>query len=188
MALFVRRRWPSRVAAAVVVLALVALVWWLVAGRDSSEPSAGKPAASGPGPTADPLDVKAYESELTPAADPPEGPETPAPVALAAVLAASDAELKTYADQSVSAASVPVLRRIDPSTAWVGDDPAHRVLLLLSSPEHPFAFEAGARLTFTGAARRAGAGFGRQLGLTGEELADFDRQGTYVEVEQYTEA
>lgn len=175
MAMFVRRRWPY-VAAAVVVAALVAVAIWLVAGRGGDEPQ----------PVADPGDVRAYESELTPAASAPEGPETPTPIAVEAVLAAPDNELKTYADQPVAATSVTVLRRISPSVAWVGTDPANRVLLVLVAVENPFTFADGSKVTFTGTARRSAAGFGKQLGLTGAELADFERQGTYVEVETYT--
>ncbi|HEV2888895.1 MAG TPA: hypothetical protein VGX28_00815 [Frankiaceae bacterium] len=176
MALFVRRRWPLVAAAAVVVAALVALAVWLVAGRDSG-PSA-KPR--------DPLDVGGYETTFTPGVDPTEPSPTPA-VAIEAVLTAPDDELRTYADQAVAATSVTVLKRVSPSVAWVGDSPANRVLLLLVATEHPFAFGPGARLTFTGSVRRAAPGTGQQLGLTGEELADFERQGTYVEVETYAE-
>ena len=176
MALFVRRRWPTWVAAAAAVALLAGGTYWLVEGR-----------GDGKHPVADPTDVGAYETILTPAADPPESAEPPPVVAVEAVLTASDAEVKTYADQTVTATSVPVLRRVNPSAAWIGDSPANRVLILLVATEHPFTFGQGARVTFTGSARRAGPGFGKDLGLAGEELADFERQGTYVEVTEYVE-
>ena len=177
MALFARRRWPWAVAAAVVLAGVVGLAFWLIAGRDSDEPH----------PVADPTDVGAYETILTPASDPPAF-ETPAPVEVRAVLTAPDPELRTYADQTVAATSVNVLSRVSPSVAWIGDDPANRVLLLLVAAEHPFAFGPGAKLTFTGSVRLASKGLGQQLGLSGQDLAEFERQGTYVEVEAYTEA
>lgn len=175
MTLFVRRRWPLAAAAAVVVAVIVAVVAWLVAGRGDPE-----------GAPRDPLDVGGYETTFTPGVEPTEPSATP-PVAIEAVLSAPDNELRTYADQAVTATSVTVLRRISPSVAWVGDSPANRVLLLLVATEHPFAFQPGAKVTFTGSVRRGAAGLGKQLGLTGEELADFERQGTYVEVETYVE-
>lgn len=177
MALFARRRWPWAAAAAVLVAAVVGLAFWLIAGGDREDE---------PYPVADPTDVGAYETILTPASDPPPY-ETPAPVAVAAVLTAPDAELKTFADQTVAATSVNVLSRVGPSVAWIGDDAANRVLLLLVGTEHPFAFGPGAKLTFTGAVRTASKGLGQQLGLSGEDLKEFERQGTYVEVETYTE-
>lgn len=176
MALFVRRRWPKWVAAAAVVAALVWGAVWLVGGRDTGPSAAPR----------DPLDVGGYETTFTPAVEPSEPSPTPA-IAIEAVLLAPDAELKSYADQSVTATSVTVLRRVSASVAWIGDSPAARVLLLLVGTEHPFAFGPGAKVTFTGTVRPAGQGLGQQLGLSGEELADFERQGTYVEVETYVD-
>ncbi len=111
---------------------------------------------------------------------------TPA-IAIEAVLVAPDNELRTYADQAVAGTSVTLHKRISPSVAWIGDSPANRVLLLLVATENPFTFEPGAKLTFTGSVRRAAPGVGAQLGLIGAELEDFEKQGTYVEVESYTE-
>jgi hypothetical protein len=181
MALFVRRRWPWWVAAAVAVLALVAGAVWLLGGSDGSPDSS--PAVSAP-PDTDPTDVGAYETVLTPPVEPTQ--PTPASVDLAEVLAASDSELKAYDGKTVAANRVNVLRRVSGSAAWVGDDAANRVLVLLVSPETTFAFEAGTRLTFSGTVARATPGTGKQLGLTGAELADFEAQGTYVEVTAFT--
>ncbi|HEX8001510.1 MAG TPA: hypothetical protein VF519_02315 [Mycobacteriales bacterium] len=169
MALFVRRRWPLVAIAAVVVAALAGGAFWLLAGRSDG-----------------PKDPFASDVETTPGIDLTEPSATP-PVAIEAVLAAPDAELRTYAEQAVAATSVTVLRRVGPSVAWVGDSAANRLLLLLVATEHPFTFGPGAKVTFTGSVRRAAPGLGKQLGLTGEELADFEKQGTYVEVETYVE-
>lgn len=178
MAVFVRRRWPAVVAAVAVLALLGGLGTWLVT-RDPSGRAA--PNLS----PADPLDASAYDIEVTPGETPPE--TTPTAIDIAALLTASDAELKTYADQRVAATSVRVLRRVGPSAAWIGTSETSRVLLFLVATEHPFTFAPGAELTFTGTGMLASPGFGRQIGLTGEELADFERQGTYVEVTEYVE-
>lgn len=178
------RRGRLRAVAVVVVLAMVAglaalLVTQALSGDDGS-PRSGKTVAP-----ADPLDASAYDIELTPGTTPSESAEPAADIG--PMLVASDAALKGYAGQRVSAKSVGVLRRIGPSAIWVGTSAADRVLVLLVSTEHPFAMDAGAKVTFTGAGATASPNLGKELGLTGEELADFQRQGTYLEVTEYAE-
>lgn len=172
-----RRPWPLLAAAAVGAL-LTALVFWATgAGGD------GDRAAH---PTADSTDVDAYNTVLTP----PVEASTPAPppVPIATVLTASDADLKTFVGQEVAAAPANALRRIGPNAAWVGDSAVNRVLVLLVGAEKPFSFQPGAKLTFTGLVTAASPELGKQLGLTGEELADFQRQGVMVEIGAYTQA
>ena len=170
MALFVRRRWPKVAAAVVVVAALVAVVL-LVAGGDGG---GGSPRATrSPG----------FDDILESPQSPPE--TTPPPVALPAVLTASDAELRTYTDQSVAATSANVLRPVGPSAAWLGDTDKDRVLLVLVATENPFEFRAGDKVTFTGVVQRGTPEFGKSLGLTGEDAAEFAKQGAYVEVSTY---
>jgi hypothetical protein len=101
------------------------------------------------------------------------------------VLTASDAELRPYTDQHVAATSAAVFRPIGPSAAWVGEDAANRVLLVLVATENPFAFKAGDRVTFDGVVQRGTPEFGTSLGLTGADAAEFAKQGAYVEVTSY---
>jgi hypothetical protein len=172
MALFVRRRWPKVVAAVAVVLALGAGGWLLLRPDGSGPDAAPAPFATATSEQPGPVDT----------------PPPPAPVAMAALLTATDAELKTYADQAVEAAGVKVLSRVSPSVAWVGEGPATRVLLVLVGTERPFAFAAGARLSFGGAVRLAAPGASAGLGLTGADAAELARKGAYVEIETYTVA
>lgn len=170
MALFVRRRWPKVAAAVAVVAALAVGVFVLTrdddgGGRSGSRPPAGFDTVVEPGET--PLET------------------TPPPVALPAVLTASDAELRTYTDQQVAATSATVFRTIGPSAAWVGDDAENRVLLVLVAVENPFTFKAGDRVTFTGVVQRGTPDFGKSVGLTGADAAEFAKQGAYVEVTSY---
>jgi hypothetical protein len=169
MALFVRRRWPKVAAAVAVVLAVVLVVFLLT--RDSSP--------SGPSGARDPV----FGDVVTPGETPAE--TTAPPVALPAVLTASDAELRTFTDQRVAATSANVLRPVGPSAAWVGDDDADRVLLVLVATEHPFEFKAGDHVTFDGVVQRGTPEFGTSLGLTGADAAEFAKQGAYVEVTTY---
>jgi hypothetical protein len=166
MALFVRRRWP-KVLAAVGVLALVVLVVVLMTRDSSPSPRSG---------TGDPDVVET--GEPVPDATLPAG-------SLAAVLTASDAELKTYAEQTVVAEGEPVLSVVGPSAAWLGRSAQDRVLLVMVGTAQTFDFPAGTRLSFTGTVKRTSSGFGKALGLTGADNAEFERQGTYVEVEAY---
>ena len=168
MALFVRRRWPTVAAAVAVVVALAALGVFVVLR------SGGDPA---------PRREVGFDDVLEPPSLPPE--TTPPAIPLAAVLAAPDAQLRTYAEQPVAATSATVLRPIGPSAAWVGDSDANRVLLVLVAVENPFSFRAGDRVTFTGTVRRGTPEFGRSVGLTGADAAEFARQGTYVEITSY---
>ena len=160
MALFRRRRWPW-VAAVAAVLALVAGIWFL---------------ARGDGP-ATPFD---YDATTTPGVDLPD-PTTPPPVPLSSVAGA----LKAHVEQGVTATAT-VQSRVGPSVAWVTTDQGQRVLLLLVSTEHPFAFAAGTAVTFTGTIKAATPGFGSAIGLRGADLEAFERQGAYVEVESYS--
>lgn len=166
MALFVRRRWP-KVLAAVGVLALVVLVVVLMT-RDSSP---ARRAGSG-------------DPEIVETGEPVPDPTLPA-AGLAEVLTASDAELKTYAEQTVVADGESVLSVVGPSAAWLGNSPEHRVLIVMVGTAQTFDFPAGTRLSFTGTVKRTSSGFGKALGLTGADNAEFERQGTYVEVEAY---
>lgn len=175
-----RRPWPLLAAAAVGAL-LTALVFLLTDVGDG-----GGKGGSVAQPTADSSDVGAYNTTLAPGVDISTSP--PAPVPIATLVAASDADLKTFVGQSASAAPVNVLRRVAPNAAWVGDSAANRVLVLLIGGDKPFGFQAGAKLTFTGNVTAAAPDLGKQLGLTGEELADFQRQGTIVEITDYTQA
>jgi hypothetical protein len=174
---FLRRAWPLLAAAAAGAL-LTALVFLLTdVGGDGDGGTVAQP-------TADSSDVGAYNTVLTPPVE--QSTSAPPPVPIGTVLTASDADLKAFVGQDVAAAPVNVLRRIGPSAAWVGDSAANRVLVLLVSPENPFTFEAGAKLTFTGTVAAASAELGKQLGLKGEELADFTHQGTIIEVGAYS--
>jgi hypothetical protein len=169
MALFVRRRWP-KVLAAVGVLGAIVLVVVLLT-RDSS-PSVRPGARPG-------------DPDIVQTADPVPDPTLPS-VALSTVLAASDTEIKTFAEQTVSGNDVPVLGLVGPSAIWIGDSPEHRVLLVMVGTAQTFdGVEVGARLSFDGVVRRTARGFGRALGLRGADATAFDRQGTYVEVEAY---
>lgn len=163
--MFRRRRWP-RVLAAVAVAAAIGVPVWLVT-RDSPAPVADDP-------------------EIIETASPIPDP-TPSSVALATVLAAPDAKLRTYAESTVQADGVNVLSVVGPSAAWIGDTPADRVLIVLVGADAKgFAFAAGTAMTFTGAVRAATADFGTALGLMGADSAEFARQGAYVEVTDYT--
>lgn len=167
--LFVRRRWPKVLAAVGVLGAIVLLV--VLVTRDSSPSRL---------PGARPGDPEVVET-----AEPVPDPVLPS-VALSTVLAASDTEIKTFAEQTVSATDVPVLGLVGPSAIWVGDSPEHRVLLVMVGTAQTFdGVEVGARLSFDGVVRRTARGFGRALGLRGADDTAFDRQGTYVEVEAY---
>lgn len=165
MALFVRRRWP-KVLAAVGVLALVVLVVVLMT-RDST------PSARGTG-----------DPDIVETGEPVPDPTLPS-AGLAEVLTASDAELRTYAEQTVVADGESVLSVVGPSAAWLGNSPEHRVLIVMVGTAQTFDFPAGTRLSFTGTVKRTSSGFGEALGLTGADNAEFERQGTYVEVEAY---
>ena len=170
MALFVRRRWP-KVAAAVAGVAALGLVVFLVV-RD---PSSGAPSSRR---------TPGFDDLVEQPSLPPE--TTPPPIAVAAVLTAPDAELKTYADQPVAGTSVSVLAPVGPSAAWIGDSAEDRLLLVLVGVENPFAFTAGDRVTFTGVVRHgATAEFGTSLGLSAADAAAFAKQGAYVEVTGY---
>lgn len=174
-----RRPWPLLAAAAVGAL-LTALVFLLT---DVGDGGGGGTVAQ---PSADSSDVGAYNSVLTSPVDISTSP--PAPVPMTQLVAASDADLKTFVGRDASATAMNVLRRIAPNAAWVGDSAANRVLVLLIGGEKPFTFDAGAKLTFTGTVTAASPDLGKQLKLTGEELADFQRQGTIVEITEYSRA
>lgn len=161
MALFRRRRWPW-VAAVAAVLALAGGVWLLARGSGDAKP----------------FD---YDATTTPGVDLPD-PTTPPPVPLSSVAGA----LKAHLEQGVTATAT-VQSRVGPSVAWVTTDAGQRVLLLLVSTEHPFAFAPGTAVTFTGTVKATTPGFGNAIGLRGADAAELDRQGAYVEVEAYTE-
>ena len=164
MTLFVRRRWPAVAAALAVVAAIVLAVALL--NRDSSPP--GDPDVL---ETAEPLPTLS----------------TPAPVPISTVLAAA-ADVKAYDDTNVTASSVNVLSVVGPSAVWVGDTAADRVLVVLVSTEKPFSFAAGTALSFTGTVRLGSPEFGKALGLTGADDAEYRRQGAYVEITSYEQA
>jgi hypothetical protein len=170
MALFVRRRWPTVAGAAVVVAALVVAAI-LLTRHDDARPGA----AAFPTVTSEPP-------------GPVDTPSPTPPMPLAAALAAPDPVLHTYAERDVTASGVPVLRRLGPTTAWVGGSAADRLLVVLVGVEHPFAFGTGARLSFDGAFRAADANTARGLELTGADAAELVRQGVYVEVTAYRTA
>lgn len=168
MTLFVRRRWPKVVAAVGVLAVLAGVVAWLVT-RDSD------PAAS-----------RIPDDDVVLRTGDPVPDPTPPSVELAAVLAAPDARLTTYAEKTVDAPGVLVLSVVGPSAAWVGESTTDRVLIVLvSTTAKGFDFEPGVRLSFTGTVRKAETGFGAALGLSGADNAEFERQRAYVEVDEY---
>lgn len=165
MALFVRRRWPKVAAAVAVVLAIVLAVV-LLTRSDSSDGDGALP----PGiveteePVPDPtLDARPFD----------------------ALLAASDADLKTYEDTAVSASSVAVQAVPGVSAAWVGPSAADRVLVVLVSPDQAFRVPVGTPVSFTGTVRRADPAFAAALGVKGADLRELRRQGVYVEIDGF---
>jgi hypothetical protein len=167
MALFVRRRWTKVVAAVGVLAAVVLLV--VLMTRDSPAP---------------PVVARDTGDEVVETGEPLPDPTLPA-VTMDALLTASDARLKTYDGYEVRAAGVRVQSVVGPSAVWVGDSAADRVFVLIASTEQSFDVTAGTRLSFTGTVRLAAPGVGRSLGLTGADVAYFERQGAYVEVTGY---
>jgi len=166
VALFVRRRWPKVAAAVAVPLVLLLVVLLLV--RDSGS---GSGARGG-----DP----AVEETEVPVADP-----TLEAGSFPALLTAPDAELKTYEEQQVTADGVPVHKVAGPSAVWVGESAADRVLVVTTGDQAFTAVAPGTRLAFTGVVRRGEAEFASALGVAGADLAEFRKQGVYVEVERY---
>jgi hypothetical protein len=169
-ALFVRRPTWLKALLALLVVAAIALVAILATRDGGSSPVAA--------PSFEPL----------PSSEPPGPVDTPSPppaVPMTALLTASDAELKTYDGQPVAASTVNVLARVGPSVAWVGQGAATRLLVVLVSTTDPFTFSAGRRLSFSGTVRRAAPGASKDLGLTGADAAELERQGVYVEIETY---
>jgi len=168
MALFRRRRWPRAVAAVAVLAVVVAVAVALT--------------RSPPKPAAVPEIVETAE----PVPDP-----TPDSVALAAVLSASDATLRSYADKQVAADGVRVLSVPGPGAAWVGTSASDRVLVVIAGVGQSFAgIAAGTPVSFTGTVRLmdARSGFGKALGLGAADDAELERQRAYVEVTAFESA
>jgi hypothetical protein len=168
MALFVRRRWPKVLAAlAAVAVLVVAVVVLTRPSHDAAPPPFGAPLQT---------------------SEPPGPVDTPSPtpaVPLGALLTASDPELRTYADQAVSADGVRVYAPVGPSAAWVGSSAAERLLVVLVGADTPFRVSSGTRLTFDGFVRTADASAAKVFGLHGADAAELARQGVYVEVAAY---
>jgi hypothetical protein len=163
MALFVRRRWPRWVAAAVVLLA--------VAGRTTVWLTHRDHRPSSPGPAA------ATAGSLPPDDEPPPSP-------IAQVLARAGGKIAGYDGMPVAASSVEVLSYVSGSAVFVGT-PDARVLAVLVSADKVFQVKAGDRLTFTGAVRAVTREFAAALGLSNADLALVVRQGAYVEVTDF---
>jgi hypothetical protein len=164
MALFVRRRWPKRVAAAVVVLALMVLAAGIAFG------SRDKPRGDKVVESAEPL--------------PPEESGGPPPTPIASVLAAP--KLAAYDGTKVGATSLPVLSFVSGNAVWIGESPAHRALALVVSGDKQFTVGAGDRLTFTGTVRKVTPQFAKALGLSIGDEQELLRQGAYVEVTDFS--